>query len=81
MDSLSPAIRKKLREDKDMAFLSKALVTLKTDLDVREISPCTCSMDREELYCYCMENSLQALYLKCLDCSSGKASEEVYIPF
>lgn len=81
MNSLSASTRKKLEKDKEMAFLSKALVTLKTDLDVRDLSPCACAMDREELYCYCIEKSLQPLYHKCLDCGNGKVSEEVYIPF
>ncbi|MBN1332322.1 MAG: 5'-3' exonuclease [Synergistales bacterium] len=81
LDSLPSATRKKLETGKEMAFLSKTLVTLKTDLDVRELSPGACSMDRDELYCYCMENSLQSLYHKCLDCSPGKVLEEVYIPF
>jgi len=81
ISSLPVSLGRKLQSSREEAFLSKELVTIRTDLDLQGFLPEACCMNTEELDFFCRENHLQSLYARCMDCTPSGVHREVSLPF
>lgn len=63
---LRSSVRKKLEAQRDMAFLSRDLVTLRTDVTLPERFFDRCCIDHDPLYDFCSTSGLQNLYHRCM---------------
>jgi len=64
--SLKPAARRKLEAGKDVAFLSRDLVTLKTDVALPDRLLASCCIDPDSLFEFCSSTGLGSLYSRCM---------------
>ena len=66
LDLIKPVVRRKLEAEKDIAYLSRDLVTLVEDVVLPEKVLATCCIDPDLLYDFCSSKGLEYLFNRCM---------------